>query len=91
MEGVDGAVPVDREQRFDAVAGFDERFFAGGVVFGEGGEVRLIDVVAEGIGNHEVPVGQPLHQRARPEAVGPVVREIRLAETNSPGTLLCRL
>ncbi len=36
-------------------------------------------VVADRIGRNEVAVGQTLHQGAGPEAIGPVVGEIRLA------------
>ena len=37
-------------------------------------------VVADGVGQDEVAVGQALHQRAGAEAVGAVVGEIRLAQ-----------
>ena len=44
------------------------------------GSVRAGEVVADGVGDDEVAVGQPLHQRARAEPVGAVIGEVRLAE-----------
>ena len=41
---------------------------------------RAGQVVADGVGDDEVAVGQPLHQRARAEPVGAVIGEVRLAE-----------
>ena len=38
------------------------------------------EVVADRGGQHEVAVGEPLHERAGAEAVGAVVGEVRLAE-----------
>jgi len=41
--------------------------------------------VADGLGDHEVAVGEPLHQGAGAEAVGAVVREVGLADDVQAG------
>ena len=43
------------------------------------------EVVADRVRDHEVAVGEPLHQRAGAEAVGAVVGEVRFAEHVQPG------
>ena len=52
------------------------------VTFGSG---LLGQVVADGVRNDEVAVGEPLHQRAGAQAVGAVVGEVRFAEHVQPG------
>ncbi len=46
---------------------------------------RARQIVAERVRNHEVPVGKALHQRARTQAVGAVVGEIRFADHEQSG------
>ncbi len=43
------------------------------------------EVVADRVRENEVTVGEPLHERGRPEAVRAVVGEVRLAEHEQPG------
>ena len=59
-----------------AAVGFLERF----VLDRHGRQRRAREVVADRVGDDEVAVGEPLHQCARAEPVGPVVREVGLAE-----------
>ena len=56
-----------------------------GWVVGDLLEFLAGEVVADRVGDDEVPVGEALHQRRRAEAVGPVVREVGLAEDEEPG------
>src|SRR5579864_4318022 len=48
-------------------------------------ELRLGDVIADGVGNNEVAVGEPLHQRAGAEAIRAVIGEIGLADNEQAG------
>ena len=43
------------------------------------------EIVADGVGGDEVPVGQALHQGGGPEAVGPVVGEVAFTRGKEPG------
>ena len=43
-------------------------------------ELRVGEVVADGVGKHEVSVGQTLHQRAGAQAVRAVIGEVRFAD-----------
>ena len=65
--------------------GFLESLLEGGVV-----GIDLLaklrgEVVAEGVGNHEITIGQTLHEGAGSEAVCTVIREIRLPEHMQAG------
>ncbi len=42
-------------------------------------------IVTNGIGDHKIAVGQALHQRRGAQAVGPVVGEIRFAQSVEAG------
>ncbi len=85
VEGVGAAGALDREEPADPL--LDVRLGAAEVV--RVGRERLAqvarEVVADRVRDHEVAVGEPLHQRARAEAVGAVVGEVRLAERVEPG------
>ena len=43
------------------------------------------EIVADRVGDHEVPVGQALHQGGGAQAVGAVVGEVGLPEDEEPG------
>ena len=43
------------------------------------------DVIADGVRQDEITVRQPLHQRARAQAVGAMVGEVRLADDVQAG------
>ena len=49
------------------------------------GSFALGEVVRDGVRRDEVAVGQPLHQRARSEAVRAVIGEVRFAQHEEPG------
>ena len=56
------------------------------MVFGERGQgTDLPEVVAHGEGEHEVSVGQPLHQRRCAEPVRTVVGEVGFSAREEPG------
>ncbi len=71
---------LDRQQPRDlalrVVRGLAERLVLGGDLR----QRRARQIVAERVGDDEVAVGQALHQRARAEAVGAVVGEVRFTE-----------
>ena len=46
---------------------------------------RARKIVANRVGDDKVAVRQPLHQRAGAETIGPVIREVRLAEDVQAG------
>ena len=81
----DATATLHRQQGVDAlldvVGGFLERVVVGGDLW----QRRARQVVTDGVGNDEVAVGQPLHQRTGAETVRAVVREVRLAEDVQPG------
>ena len=85
MDLADAAAALNGEQLVDALLDGIRRF-PEGVVFGRDLRKRRAgEVVADGVGDDEIAVGQPLHQRARAEAVRAVIREVRLAEDVQAG------
>ena len=84
VELADRALALDAEHRVDAplrVAGG----LAEGVMVGRHlRELRAREVVRDRVGRDEVPVREPLHQRAGAEAVGAVVGEVRFAQHEQP-------
>ena len=85
MVGVDAAGALVGHEVVDArlhrLLGLDD----GGVVLGDLVEGAVGEVVADGVGEHEVAVGQALHQRRGAEAVGAVVGEVGLAGDEQAG------
>ena len=86
VEPVDGAAAVDRQELVhlvgDALLGVLEHRIVGR----DGGRSeQRREVVVDRRRQHEVAVGEALHQRAGPEPVGAVVGEVRLAEHVEPG------
>ena len=77
-------LPLDRQQPVDAAPARRLGFLEGVVVGGDLRERRAGEVVGQRVGDDEVAVGEPLHQRARAEPVGAVVREVGLAEHVQP-------
>src|SRR5207247_3900902 len=49
------------------------------------GGLRLREIVADGVRQDEVAVGEPLHERARSQPVRAVVGEVRLADGVTAG------
>ncbi len=85
VEGVGGAVAVDGEEQMEAVLGLGEHLLHHRVVGGDRLGVRVAgEVVVDGGGEHEVAVGQALHQRGGAEPVGAVVGEVGLADREQP-------
>ena len=86
MEVVDGPGAVDREQTLHLVGhrrlGLEEHRVVGG---NRVGAEQRCEPVADRRGEHEVAVGEGLHECARTEPVRPVIREVRLAEHVQPG------
>ena len=84
---VDGALALHR--RAAASCGRRRASAARTSGWSAGDRVELLpgQVVADRVRDDEVAVGQALHQRRGPEAVRPVVREVRLAERRTgPGS-----
>ncbi len=81
VEPVDGAGAANGHEAVNGGGDLGLRFGERRVV---GRHRRLVEefgqVVGDGGREDEVAVGQALHQRRRPEAVGPVVGEVRFAE-----------
>ena len=48
-------------------------------------ELRAGDVITDRVREHEIPIGQALHERGRAEAVRPVIGEVRLASHMQAG------
>ena len=80
VEEVDRARPFDREEPVEAVARLLLGAFELRMIGGHRLRAQLRrEVVADRGGEHEVAVGQALHERRRAEPVGAVVGEVRLA------------
>jgi hypothetical protein len=79
MEGVHRALPLEGKQAADAVAHLSFRATRLGVIGRDRVELGAGKVIRDGRRENEVAVGQPLHQRAGPQPVGAVVREVGLA------------
>ena len=93
MEGIDRALALDVEQALGAISppGVSASRNAGWLV-STLCELVAGEVVADGVGQDEVAVGKPLHQRAGAQAVGAVVGEVGFAERRyRPGMVLIRL
>ena len=73
-------VALDAEQLGNPGLGAGLGFPKGVVVGRDRGQRLPRHVVAQGVGNHKVAIRQPLHQRAGPQTVGPVVGKICLAQ-----------
>jgi hypothetical protein len=79
-------MPMQQQERGASGAGQDRLLgvLHGGVAGVHLGAARGGQVVADGVGDDEVAVRQPLHERRGAEPVGPVVREVRLPEHEQP-------
>ncbi len=80
VEGVRGAVAVDREDQVEPVLDLGLHLAQHRVLGGHGGQRVARQVVVDGGRQHEVAVGQALHQGAGAEPVGAVVGEVGLAD-----------
>ena len=92
MEFGHGLLATDRQQFLDAVA----RFLLGLPKLARIGlrsRTGLLgsQIIPNGVGEHEITVGQALHQRAGAKAVRTVVGEIRFANDVQPRQLLIKL
>ena len=80
MEPIGRASALHVEIRAVAIAGLGLDSLELGVI---GARNRLVQkrrkAIADGVGQHEVTIGETLHQRTRPESVGAVIREVCLA------------
>ena len=75
---------ADRQQLLEPPVGLRLAPLELGVVRRDHAGLHAREPVRDRVRQHEVPVGQALHQGARPEAVRPVVREVRLADDEQP-------
>ncbi len=80
VERVHRALPVDGQQLRHPGGHRRLRFAEGRMIRPHLGQVGGGQVIADRVRDHEVPVGQPLHERAGPQPVGPVVGEVRFAQ-----------
>ena len=85
METVGSASAVNIEDGFETGARILDDVGEGGMIGGDGGEFTGGQVVAEGVGDDEVTVGESLHQGAGPEAIGTVVGEVGFTEDVESG------
>ena len=85
MEVEHGLVALHGEQLRDPLRHGGLGLVEGGVIHLHRLQPRAGQVVGERIGDDEVAVGQPLHEGARTEAIGAVIREVRLAENVQAG------
>ncbi len=81
---VDRLAALDRQQRVDALLNRVRRGLERVVIGRDLGQRRARQVVADRVGDDEVAVRQPLHQRAGAQPVGAVVGEVRFAEDVQP-------
>ena len=87
MERIDRALAVDIEHPPGAFAHFVFRLGEFGVI-GRGPFADLAsEIVRQGVGEHEIAVGQTLHERAGAEAIGAVIGEIRFADDMQAGNV----
>ena len=81
VDAVHGALALDVHQCLDAVAHLFLCFFKLGQIGVEVGHLDLVgQIVLNRVGEHEISVGQALHQRRGTEAIGSVVGEVGLAD-----------
>src|SRR5215213_1498875 len=80
MEIADGPASLDREQPREPVLRGRGRFPEAIVVGRYRRQRRAREVVADGVGNDEVAVGQSLHQRAGAQPVRAVIAEVGFPE-----------
>ena len=80
MEVANGPASLDREQPREPILCRGGRFPEAVVVGRHRRERRAREVVADGVGDDEVAIREPLHQRAGAQAVRAVVAEVGLAE-----------
>ena len=85
MEGIHGARAVAVQQLFCDGGGIRDGFLRRGHIGGNLGGLGGGEVIADGIGNDEVAVGQALHERAGAETVGTVIGEVGFAENEQTG------
>ena len=85
MEVVDSATAPDLEDAVGLVANLLFGVAEGGVIGVDLVELGLGQVVADGVGDHEVAVGQTLHQRTRAQ------EKLASPSTCRPGMVLMRL
>ena len=50
------------------------------MIFSDRSELRRRQIVADRIGQDKIAVGKPLHERAGPEPVGTMIREVRFPD-----------
>ena len=85
-------VPLTREEASDPLLRGRGRFFEAVVIGRDGWQRRGRQVVANRVRDHEVAVGQALHERAGAEAVCAVVARSWLRRARAgPGSVLIRL
>ena len=84
VELVDAAPTVHRQQTCDPFVDVPFDLAHGSVTRGRGREPRRREIVADGVGQDKIAVGEPLHQGARAQAVGTVVGAVRFADHEQP-------
>ena len=80
-----GALALDPEQPLVALGHGLLGLLDLGVIRGHGGELLPREVIADGVRDDEVAVGQALHQGRGAETVGSVVGEVGLAQNEEAG------
>src|ERR1035437_3024191 len=85
VEGIDGTGTLDMEQAVRLVGDLRFGVAEGGVAGVHFGRLGTRQIVADGVRQDEVAIGQALHQRARTQAVGPVIGEVRLTRDVEAG------
>ena len=85
MEGIDCALALDGEELGNALADFALDLREGRMGGGDGAGFLSSEVVCDGRRNHEITIGQALHEGGGTEAVRAVVGEIRFAEDVEAG------
>ena len=81
VDAVDRALTIDGKEAIDALAHVLLGGFEFGKLGGEAGHGDLVGkIVLNRVGQHEISVGQPLHEGRSTEAVGTVVGEVALTD-----------
>src|SRR5690606_14600936 len=85
MQLVDGLMTLDAKQSLRCSVHVFQCFLKGWMISRNPVAPPCVgEVVADGIGNHKVAVGKPLHECAGTEPVGPMVGKVSLAERVQP-------
>ena len=88
MEAVDTSGPLDVEKTLHALASFLFGLLEGGIAgFGALFIELSRQIIADGVGDDEVAVGQTLHERRGAEAIRSVIGEVCLSQHMQAGNV----